>query len=389
MSTVKSCYKDYCVGCGLCEAVKMAICNEDEKGFMHPIQGDNHWFKKVCPCGGYQEKFLNPNKIWGNAEEIFYGWSKDVSVRNTASSGGIITETAAWLLEKGKVDAVIHTCVHPQKPMETITCISTSRDELIERSGSRYTISHPLEVFDELDKGKKYAFIGKPCDVAALRNYMDKEPDVRNYICYTLSFFCAGLPSRDAQDKLLNYLECKKENVVSMRYRGDGWPGYTTVLTNDMKEHKTDYATSWGKILGRDIMKACRFCMDGIGETADISCGDAWYMDGTNKPVFSEGDGRNVIFARSKKGLEILEEMIENNRIEVKKASSDELRYIQAYQWDRRATMIDKILALKVAGKSTPEYSVKAMIGYSKDVSVTKHLRIFAGTLKRIGKGKI
>ena len=90
--------------------------------------------------------------------------------------------------------------------------------------------------------------------------------------------------------------------IKSLRYRGDGWPGYATATQYDGKVFKMDYNTSWGQILGRDIMKMCRFCLDGIGEMADISCCDAWYLTNDNKPDFSEADGRNAVFCRSKLG---------------------------------------------------------------------------------------
>ena len=50
---------------------------------------------------------------------------------------------------------------------------------------------------------KKYAFIGKPCDVTVLKNFQKLNPIIAEVIPITMSFFCAGLPSIDAQKKLL------------------------------------------------------------------------------------------------------------------------------------------------------------------------------------------
>ena len=133
---------------------------------------------------------------------------------------------------------------------------------------------------------KKYAFIGKPCDVTVLKNFQKLNPIIAEMIPITMSFFCAGLPRIDAQKKLLEEMGCNGR-VVSLRYRGNGWPGYATVNLENGKQCKMDYNTSWGKILGRDIMKMCRFCLDGIGEMADIACCDVWYLTEDNKPNFT------------------------------------------------------------------------------------------------------
>lgn len=386
---MKNYLQEYCVGCGLCVAMKKAHVVEDEKGFYHPKEGDEKWLTETCPAGGKQQEMLEFGNIWGRTKRVCYGWSADANVRKLASSGGVLTEIASWLLETGKVNGIVHTCADPSDPTKTISCISNTREELISRSGSRYAISHPLEKLNLLDKSKHYAFIGKPCDVAALQNFMMAEPEWKDIIVYTLSFFCAGLPSKAAQEKLLRHLGCQKSELQQLRYRGEGWPGYTVAVEKSGKEYKTDYSTSWGQILGRNIMKMCRFCLDGIGEAADIACGDAWYLTPDKKPDFTEADGRNVIFARTEKGKEILENAIVDGRICVEPVSMDELKYIQTYQWDRRATMADKQLIMKLMGRSFPKYQLSNVRQYSRSVSVKKHLSIVKGTAIRVLKGKV
>lgn len=381
---IKKYLKDYCVGCGLCEAIGKAHCIEDEKGFYHPDTGDEKWLDAVCPSGGEQQGMMEFRKIWGRSKAIYYGWSSDPKVRRIASSGGVITEVSSWLLEKHKVEGVIHTCPNPEDQTKTISCISTNRNELIRRSGSRYAISHPLAILKALDRTKRYAFVGKPCDVATLNNFIKVQPEWKNIIIYTISFFCAGMPSQDAQSKLLEHLGCPKEKLKTLRYRGDGWPGYTTAIEYSDKEYRTDYATSWGKILGRDIMKMCRFCLDGIGETADISCGDAWYLTPDKKPNFSESKGRNVIFARTDLGEATIGSIIADGKIIVEPACVDDLKYIQTYQWDRRATMVDKRAGMKLMGRSFPKYKHSNMIQYGRLVPLRRHLRILGGIVKRV-----
>ncbi len=225
--------------------------------------------------------------------------------------------------------------------------------------------------------------------MTALKNYQKMNPEVAEMIPITMSFFCAGLPSIDAQKKLLKEMGCDGK-VASLRYRGNGWPGYATAVQEDGRQFQVDYNTSWGKILGRDIMKMCRFCLDGIGEMADIACCDAWYLTVDNKPDFTEADGRNGIFCRSRLGVEILQEVSASGRLVISEFPdyAEKLRFMQFYQHDRRATMLTKYAAMKICLKPFPKYPIKVK-KYQKNVGVVRRLKIFKGTVGRIVKGKI
>ncbi|MBP3358357.1 MAG: Coenzyme F420 hydrogenase/dehydrogenase, beta subunit C-terminal domain, partial [Opitutales bacterium] len=85
-----------------------------------------------------------------------------------------------------------------------------------------------------------------------------------------------------------------------------------------------------------------------IGEMADISCGDAWYLTPDKKPDFTEAEGRNVIFARTDIGKNLLDAIIKDGGLQVTPTTVDDLKYIQTYQWDRRATMVDKMLVMRL-----------------------------------------
>lgn len=380
---------DYCVGCGLCHAMSKAELESDEKGFLHPKSGDEEWLMQTCPAAGKHVQWLESHAIWGRAKGAYVGWSSDESIRTQASSGGCLTGLCIYLLESKTVDAVLHTCADDRIPYKTKMCISKTKEEVIAACGSRYAISHPLMELQNLDLSLKYAFVGKPCDVAALRNYLAMNQLANEAFVCLLSFFCAGLPSEDAQKKLLASLDC--EDCISLKYRGNGWPGYATAIDHDGKSHQMSYDDSWGKILGRDIMKMCRYCIDGIGETADIACGDFWYITDDNKPDFSEHNGRNILFSRTEFGEEIIKAAIEVGYLKAEQIKSyeHELSIVQKYQYERRATMLAKLLALHMMMRSAPKYPLSTCREYAKKTSFSNNLRIFWGTIKRVVKRKI
>lgn len=381
-------YQTYCTGCGLCKALQLCELHTDPKGFSQPKYCTDT-LEKVCPVSGIHTQKLDLKDIWGKNEAVYLGWSNDIALRDKASSGGIISEVARFLLVNKKIDGVIHVGADPSTPTKTKIFISQTPEEVTSHCGSRYCISSPLSEIDKLEKEKKYAFIGKPCDIVALRNYMEFAPDYRDRIPYLISFFCMGLPSDDAQKKLLDRLNCSE--CKSLHYRGNGWPGYATGIDKNGQTHSITYEESWGKILGRDLMPSCKFCIDGIGEMADISCGDAWYLTEDNKPDFREHDGRNIIFARTVTGNTLLKEMQSKNIITLEEylEYKTELPYIQTSQWNRRREMKYRILAMKLLFKEYPSYNRDLLAFYSETLSFKHKIKILIGTAKRIIKGKL
>lgn len=377
-------YEKYCTGCGLCKAIGKAQLVPDEKGYLHPQDYDLNTLKQICPVSGNQVTAMNTNSIWGKYENVYIAWSQNSNVRKNGSSGGIITEIAEYLLAENKVDGIIQTKASA-KPTETVTIISRTVSEVRECAGSRYSISSPLQILDCLKKNERYALVAKPCDIVAFENFSKHNQKFKKQILYTISFFCAGLPSKDAQKRLLEDLNCKDTSIVSLRYRGNGWPGFTTAIDKDNNEYQISYAESWGKILGRDIMPMCRYCIDGIGEAADISCGDAWYIGKDGYPDFAEHDGRNVVFCRTDTGHVLFKELIDKKRIHAEDYTdfSSELYKTQYAQRERRETMLAKKLAQMLLLKKTPQYSLVKLYEYAKGSNIRRSFQVFKGTIKR------
>ena len=384
----------YCTGCGLCAARGKALLETDNRGYLHPVTGDEGWLQEVCPVAGCQKTIMEEDNIWGREVGVWRGWSLDSGLRTAASSGGVITELCSYLLDEGLVSGVLHVRADEENPTRTRWVVSRTRKELSESCGSRYAISSPLiALTDELMAQGPYAFVGKPCDVVALRNFMALPG---NGVCqeafpYLISFFCMGLPSAAAQEKLLGVMGSNHSKCKSLTYRGNGWPGFTTAIDTDGTVHRLPYSESWGAILGRDVMPACRFCIDGLGEAADIACGDAWYLTDGAKPDFAEHDGRNVIFARTRCGQSLLDAAAKVGRIhlEAYEDHQDDLQKVQTSQYMRRATLLARLVAMRLLLRPAPKYPLKLLRSYSRRVTIRQRLLTLIGTLVRIVRGVV
>ncbi len=390
-----SIYNEYCIGCGLCKSELQLDIEKTGKGFLEPeFKGEEverRFLQNVCPINGTKSIDEKQTDIWGKRKSLYGAWASDESIRRQASSGGVLTALAIFMLERKLVDAVIHVVADEKNPTETKCQVSTTKEQIISGCGSRYSISSPwLTLSSCVEKDKKYAAIGKPCDIAALRNLKNFDARYENII-YLLSFFCAGLPSAQANDRLLNELGCDKEKCVSLTYRGNGWPGYATAIDSEGKNYQMEYSKAWGGILGRDVHPYCRLCIDGIGEAADISCGDGWYITTDGKePDFSEREGRNVVFTRTEAGEELYQKAMAAGAIQSEEWEDiGQLRIIQKYQYTRRATMAAKLKAYKLFGRKVPKYNKQVLSKYAKGIAFKEKFRMFLGTGKRILQKKI
>lgn len=378
----------FCCGCGLCDNFCRGVVNS--KGYYRPSMQTLRSEFDFSTCYFNQLYSIEPNSYWGHIDKAFLGYSNNEDIRKKASSGGILTEITSFLLSEGIVDEVLSIRTSDGSFIKTDRVWQSDSKDCVKYSGSKYTASSSLIGFlKHIDFKKKYAVIAKPCDIRVLRSFISKNPQYKAPVCYLISFFCGGTPSYQANIKLLNRMGLEENKLKSFKYRGNGWPGLTTGTDVSGRTSSIEYETSWGQILGRDIQEICRFCWEGVGEAADISCGDGWYLEG-NAPSFEERDGRNIILSRSAIGTRLLLLMQERGVIHLDSFSDfDSLKLMQPGQFTRKASMFSRILAMRLMRKDTPNYKLSDLLPYAKDLNLKTNLRMFIGTIKRIIQGKI
>ena len=96
------------------------------------------------------------------------------------------------------------------------------------------------------------------------------------------------------------------EDVVDVRYRGNGWPGHATATLRDGSTRTLTYDESWGRILQRHRPWRCHVCADHTGEFADIAVGDPWYR--VPQP---DDPGRSLVLARTERGRALVAAALE------------------------------------------------------------------------------
>lgn len=390
----------YCTGCGICESIapKDAIkINMTTSGYLRPevkkplTTETLKEIKGICPGVNIEQpdSLTRQDSIWGPLQHVMTGHATDEKVRFHGSSGGVISAIAIYLIESEKVAFVAQNAVSKENPLLNDLQISRNAKDVIHAAGSRYAPSAPLrKIKDLFALGERFAFVGKPCDVAALRNYLAANPNLKAQVPYMLSFMCAGIPSHKGTSEILNHFSVKPENVKSLRYRGDGWPGKAKIETVDGESYEMDYETSWGTILNRHLQFRCKICPDGTGELADIVCADAWYGEG-GYPNFEEKAGRSLILARTQVGHDLIQETRRNNKIKSSTLDVEEIAKMQPYQFHRKTVVLARWIAAGLANRFKPNYKGMRLMRASFNASPVDWLRNGWGTFKRVKKEMI
>lgn len=390
-----------CSGCGLCAGLSGAtdpaiVMVDSSDGYRRPKAAGvigpalASAIDSACPGANIkhvqQEHEATYHPTWGPLVEARLGWSTDLELRRNASSGGALSAILSHLLDSGEIDYVVQTAVSPHSPVRNALAVSTNRADVFHAAGSRYAPSSPLEdIGARLDAPGRFAFVGKPCDVAGLRQLARIDPRVNEKVAYMMAFMCAGVPSYRGTSAVLSAMGVKDEgDVDSFRFRGDGWPGYATAQLSDGTRFTMDYNTSWGSILNRHLQFRCKICPDGIGEFADIVCADGWHCDENGYPLFEEQDGRSILLTRTRKGEDVVIRALRAGTLASDPLKVENIRHMQPFQARRKGMVLPRLAAMVIAGRKRPRFQGLSLMRNTRALGAKESLRSMLGTLRRL-----
>lgn len=384
-----------CVGCGLCAAVSRGAITMAQSAdhYLRPVQAaaidetTDRLIADVCP--GYRlTQPLRPEAVdhplWGPIVAARTGYATDPQVRHRGASGGVLTALLTHLLESGAVDRVVQITASTSRPLENRTTTNHHAADIMLAAGSRYAPSAPLEhIIDELDQPGRFAVVGKPCDIAALRAYAQHDERVNEKVAVMLSFFCAGVPSFAGGQALAAAMRAPLDHIARFTFRGNGWPGRATATLRDGSEKSTSYADSWGQILSRHLQFRCKICPDGSGGAADIVCADAWESDDNGYPMFEEQDGRSLVVTRTAHGESVLSAALASGAVAAAPVDIGSIAGMQPAQASRKKLVLSRLLALAALGRRIPKYLGFQLWRATKSAGIAANLRSALGMVRR------
>lgn len=369
-----------CVGCGGCAFAAGGRMELDTYGFFQPVLDDavfeakGRELDKSCPflVPELNEDVLanrllpattHRNHQIGKYDSVFSAHAEEGEFRRAGSSGGIGSWLAAELFRRNLVDGIIHARPVVRDRVEDPFFrygISRSLDEIKEAAHSHYHVVEISEVLAEVRRVPgRYLFVGVPCLVKAANRAKLMDPVIAERLAYTLALVCghlksvhwalslgwgAGVPPEDIKSITFRV---KSENVPAKAY-------YFGIRQrgNDADRIYDSAPLTGGKFnLGAMMPDACNYCDDVVGETADITIGDAWL------PRYAfDWRGKNMVVSRNPELTQLIRAAADERRVVIEPMTAKEAAEAQAGGFrQRREGLAHRLARAKAERRWVPE----------------------------------
>jgi len=248
---------------------------EDEEGFKYPSIDDSVCIGcgqciKFCPA--VQKNKLNP------IDEAIVTANPDKSRELYSSSGGMFPKIAELVLKQGG-----YVCGAKMMCDLSLRHIVTDQmSDVLEMQGSRYMQSDMGTCFREIkqlvESKKKVMFIGTPCQVAGLKQYINGHEN--ELICVDL--ICHGVPSQDFFKKYIVQTYSTRWGKISnvkfrekTKYEKDVYRLVLSTARGTKRIYSTEDAYYSAFEKGQSLRESCYVCPYARPERiGDITLGD-------------------------------------------------------------------------------------------------------------------
>lgn len=306
--------KEYCTGCTACASVCPKGCiamTADENGFLCPVID-----AQMCVRCGLCEKICpirNPLKKSEDAPKAYAAFSADEAVRLSSSSGGIFTELAKVVLQRG--GAVFGAAYNQQ--FDVVHICAESEEDIAKLRGAKYAQSDLQGVFAEvktrLDAAQEVLFSGTPCQVGGLKAFLRR--DYKNLL--TVDFVCHSVPSPMAWRAYIKHRAAQDNggelpDSINLRSKQSGWTNYQYSNQFTYRDGHTHTAKSGeslymklfvGGYINRASCENCQF--KGYNRVSDFTLGDFWGIWDI-APEMDDNKGTSVVLVQSPRGADML-----------------------------------------------------------------------------------
>lgn len=305
--------KASCCGCNACAEICPKHCIrmvEDAQGFVYP-QVDSSvcvecgMCEKVCPFEVANLSLRPPLKAYA-------AWNKNRQEHLESSSGGAAYVFSSYILDKG---GVVYGCTADGIDVRHIRVENHS--ELPKLQGSKYVQSNVCGLFKEvkndLKNGKPVLFIGTPCQVAGLKNYIKHIPEH----LYLVDLICHGVPSQKMlHDHIKHVAKGQKIQRISFR-KGNSFIISFKALNfshnADVWEEPYKDLYMKGFMDGMTYRSSCYQCPFACpSRVSDMTIGDFWGLKNAELLPKESKDGISLLLPMTDKGLNLIH-AVENN----------------------------------------------------------------------------
>ncbi len=309
--------KSKCCGCNACVQIcprKCIFMKEDSEGFLYPTVNN----EECISCGLCEKKcpMLHCAKSNDTYLDAYAAYTRDDKVREVSSSGGMFTVFANEILEQ---NGVVFGVSFSQDFKSAHHIAVTNKDDLYKLQGSKYFQSNTEDSYrrveELLKEGKLVLYSGVACQIAGLKNYLQKDYDR----LYTIDVLCHGVPSPKLWRKYINEKKEEFNNYdikkVEFRNKATGWKNYSIKIFFDKYRIYQEIFVndSFYKLFLNDIAlrPSCHSCKyKDLQRPSDITIGDFWGIQNL-LPEMDDDSGTSVVIVHSSKGKQLLQNIHE------------------------------------------------------------------------------
>lgn len=320
-----------CTGCeacvNICDFKAIEMSSEDVEGFRYPVVNQN-----CIDCGKCRNICPQNNPIKSCAEKAAYAaFSAREEIRNQSSSGGLFYELAEWMIdcEKGGVCGAAY-----DKDLYVNHELVWDKKDLHNLMVSKYMQSNMSDIYikiaRELKNGSKILFCGTPCQVHALKMFLNLlriEGDI-----ITIDLLCHSIPSPKAAHKCMETVENeygKKLKYVTYKNKTYGWhsPAIKYIFEDDtsvlIRDKNKDFFVRAYLVDHLIIRRSCFECKYKTADrVSDITIGDFWGIKDTE---MDDNKGTSAVMIHTRKGRELFQKLIDNGKIKYKDCDPNEI----------------------------------------------------------------
>lgn len=291
-----------CSSCDACRAIcpTNAINIKKINGQFLPFIEE----EKCINCGLCY--YVCPNKNNENQDSLNLSFSiksKNKEFFKKSTSGGIVTTLVYNLLKDNLYDSAFLLKFDDINQQPAFLEEVSKRDykKVIEFSKSKYIPASIFYVIKKIKKtpNKKYIIVGTPCQITAIKNFVDLKKMNKNNILL-IGLFCAQTQNYNFIEFLGNFFNIKKKKIKKINFREKNKnKDITKIFYEDgsIKNLKGFFRIIYKKYF---TLKSCEYCEKKLNYNSDISCGDNY--------INRNSELKSNIIINTKKGFDIFNE---------------------------------------------------------------------------------
>lgn len=318
-----------CSGCSACKSVCPTNAIKIKVNTLTGFKLANIDKNKCITCNKCESvcPHINCNNTNNEETQDKYVIKASEDILKVSSSGGAFSILAEYYTSIGyKIVGV-----QWDEDWHAEYAIAETAEEWHKFRGSKYMQPDTKDIFvrikRKLNKGDKILFVGVPCHVSGLYNFLGKK--YTNLV--TIDLFCGALSSPLVWDKWYEYQDIDKNNIASINMRAKKKQGnkvhLISIVEKDGQTHNIPYATSMAMSIVSKKNFSLPICHDckyrSMNRVGDYTIADHW----GSKKVCPElhDDTQSMVstfLCNSNEAKRVIEELKKDNSIKIQPIDS-------------------------------------------------------------------